>query len=32
LTGAHGKIGPHVHFEALDASGRVIENSHVPCK
>lgn len=30
LTGAHGAIGPHVHFEALNQAGRVIENLHVP--
>lgn len=25
----HGDIGPHVHFEALDAAGGVIENLHL---
>jgi RHS repeat-associated protein len=29
LLGAHGRIGPHVNFEALNAEGRVIENLHV---
>ncbi len=32
LAGAHGAIGPHVHFEALDAVGKVTENLHVPIK
>src|SRR3990172_5367594 len=26
---AHGKLGPHIHFEALDAQGVVLENLHV---
>jgi hypothetical protein len=30
LLPTHGNIGPHVHFEALDALGRVIENLHLP--
>ncbi|MBI2374520.1 MAG: hypothetical protein HYV07_11045 [Deltaproteobacteria bacterium] len=30
LVGAHGKLGPHIHFEALDAQGVVLENLHVP--
>jgi len=30
IAGAHGSIGPHVHFEALDASGNVVENLHLP--
>jgi len=30
LTGAHGRIGPHVNFEGLNAQGRVVENLHVP--
>jgi hypothetical protein len=30
LVGAHGDIGPHVHFESLNPLGRVIENNHVP--
>lgn len=30
LVGAHGNIGPHVHFESLNPLGRVIENNHVP--
>ena len=30
ITGAHGNIGPHVHFESIGADGRTItENSHV---
>ena len=29
-TGAHGDIGPHVHFESIGSDGRTItENSHV---
>jgi hypothetical protein len=30
LLPTHGNIGPHVHFEALDAAGNVIENLHLP--
>ena len=30
LIPTHGNIGPHVHFEALDAAGRVTENLHLP--
>lgn len=30
LLATHGTIGSHVHFEALDALGRVIENLHLP--
>jgi hypothetical protein len=30
LADAHGKLGPHIHFEALDAKGVVLENLHVP--
>jgi len=30
LLPTHGNIGPHVHFEALDAAGGVIENLHLP--
>ena len=30
LLGAHGPQGPHVHFEAMDALGGVLENLHVP--
>jgi hypothetical protein len=30
LLPTHGNIGPHVHFEALDALGEVIENLHLP--
>jgi hypothetical protein len=30
LTGAHGDIGSHVHFESIGSDGRTItENSHV---
>ena len=30
ITGAHGNIGPHVHFESVGSDGRTItENSHV---
>ena len=32
LMGAHGRIGPHVNFEALNPQGRVIENLHVPIR
>jgi len=32
ITGAHGDIGPHVHFESLDANGNVTENNHVPVR
>ena len=30
LIPTHGNIGPHVHFEALNAAGKVIENLHLP--
>lgn len=30
LLPTHGRIGSHVHFEALDKSGKVIENLHLP--
>jgi RHS repeat-associated protein len=30
LLPTHGNIGPHVHFDALDAAGDVIENLHLP--
>ncbi len=30
LVGAHGTIGPHIHFEALNELGAVVENLHVP--
>jgi hypothetical protein len=30
LLPTHGNIGPHVHFEALDAAGNVVENLHLP--
>ncbi len=30
LLPTHGNMGSHVHFEALNASGRVIENLHLP--
>jgi hypothetical protein len=30
LLPTHGDIGPHVHFESLDAKGVVIENLHLP--
>jgi hypothetical protein len=30
LLPTHGNIGPHVHFEALDKAGKVIENLHLP--
>jgi RHS repeat-associated protein len=30
LIPTHGTIGPHVHFETLNATGQVIENLHVP--
>ena len=30
LLPTHGDIGPHVHFEVLDAAGVVIENLHLP--
>ena len=30
LLPAHGNIGPHVHFEALNSAGNVIENLHLP--
>jgi hypothetical protein len=29
LLPTHGAIGPHVHFEALNGAGQVIENLHV---
>jgi hypothetical protein len=30
LLPTHGNIGPHVHFEALNKAGQVIENLHLP--
>ena len=30
LLPTQGNIGPHVHFEALDSFGNVIENLHIP--
>jgi hypothetical protein len=30
VLGQHGNIGPHVHFESLNAAGVVTENLHVP--
>jgi hypothetical protein len=30
LLGSHGKLGSHVHIEALDKFGKVIENLHLP--
>jgi hypothetical protein len=30
LLPTHGNIGPHVHFEALNKAGKVIENLHLP--
>lgn len=30
LLPTHGSIGSHVHFEALDDLGKVIENLHLP--
>jgi hypothetical protein len=30
ILGSHGKIGSHVHFEALNDAGKVIENLHLP--
>lgn len=30
LTPTHGNIGSHVHFEALDETGTVVENLHLP--
>jgi hypothetical protein len=30
LLPTHGNIGPHVHFEALNEAGKVIENLHLP--
>lgn len=30
LVGAHGNLGSHIHFEALNAKGVVVENLHVP--
>jgi hypothetical protein len=30
LAGAHGRLGPHIHFEALSTQGVVLENLHVP--
>jgi hypothetical protein len=32
LIPTHGSIGPHVHFEALNSAGKVIENLHLPVK
>ena len=30
LAGSHGNIGAHIHFEALNLAGKVIENLHIP--
>jgi len=30
LLPTHGRIGSHVHFEALNDAGKVIENLHLP--
>jgi filamentous hemagglutinin len=30
ITGSHGSLGPHVHFESLNNQGRVVENLHIP--
>ncbi len=30
LLPTHCRIGSHVHFEALDDAGKVIENLHIP--
>ena len=30
LLPTHGNIGSHLHFEALDDAGKVIENLHLP--
>ena len=30
LAGSHGDLGPHIHFEALNPQGKVIENLHIP--
>ena len=32
LAGSHGNMGPHIHFEALDKRGKVIENLHIPLR
>ena len=33
ITGSHGKIGPHVHFEKFDpVTGEKIKNIHTPFK
>ena len=32
LVGKHGKLGPHVHFESLNRSGKVLKNHHVPLR
>lgn len=32
VLGRHGSIGSHVHFEALNDAGRVIENLHLPVR
>lgn len=32
LKGAHATIGSHVHFEALDKTGKVVENLHLGIK
>ena len=29
VAGAHGTIGSHVHFEALNKAGNVVENLHL---
>lgn len=30
ILGSQGRIGSHVHFEALNDAGKVIENLHLP--
>jgi len=30
LIPTHGNVGPHVHFEALNSAGNVVENLHLP--
>jgi RHS repeat-associated protein len=30
ISGGHGPLGPHVHFEVLNSEGMIIENLHIP--
>ena len=30
ITGSHGKIGPHVHFEKFNSAGEKVKNIHTP--